>query len=285
MRKRRNEDRRLGRPDPECYVLNMFSGLADAGVRRRLVWISRIATTLFVTVMLALFALFGAFADLAIVLVVPALITGFGTHLLSQGRLVGAAVTLTATLPCAALALTVPEGHAYTAPAAGIGSMLFVLSCAVLGMTTEEMIFRPGRWRGGRASVAIAFLACACLASTVTFVLAVVLGKDLARDWMAPAAATGAGLFALVTAVVCVSVGRRHAGAMFLALTLLYPGVWGGVVMVARTVREVPSSTSRTPLTSRVPSTSHAPPTSRTPSPSKSHCACYSGRPCLCPGG
>jgi hypothetical protein len=229
--------------------------------------------------MLALFALFGPFAVLAIVLVVPALITGFGTHLLSQGRLVGAAVTLTATLPCAVLAVTVPAGHAFTAPVAGIGSMLFVLSCAVLGLTTEEMISRPGRWRDGPASVAITFLACICLASTVTFVLAVVLGKDEARGWMAPGAATCAGLFALVTAVVCISVRRPRAGAIFLALTLLYPGVWGGVVLVARTVREVPSPTSH------APSTSHGPSTSRVPSPVKSHCACYSGRPCSCPGG
>jgi hypothetical protein len=147
---------------------------------------------------------------------------------------------------------------------------LFVLCCAVLGLTAEEIISRPDRWRDGRASVAIAFLACICLAGTVTFVLAVVLGKDLARGWMAPGAATCAGLFALVTAVVCISVGRPRAGAMFLALTLLYPG---GVVMVARTVREVPSSTSQ------------APSTSRAPSPVKSHCACYSGTPCSCPGG
>ncbi|TQM00231.1 hypothetical protein FB559_5939 [Actinoallomurus bryophytorum] len=245
---------------------------------------SRIGTTLFVTVMLALFAAFGPFAILAIVLVVPALITGLGTHLLSQGRLVGAAVTLTATLPCAALAVTVPEEHAFTGPVAGIGSMLLVLSCALLGLTTEEIVSRPGRRRDGTASVAITFLAWTFLASTVTFVLAVVLGPD-ARGWMAPGAATCASLFALVTAVVCVAVRRLRAGAVFLALTLLYPGVWGGVVLVARTVREVPSPTSPAPLTSHAPSRSHAPTTSRVPSPVKSHCACYSGRPCSCPGG
>jgi hypothetical protein len=58
------------------FILNMFSGLADSGGLRRLVWISRIGMTLFVTVMLALFAAFGPFAVLAIVRVVPALITG-----------------------------------------------------------------------------------------------------------------------------------------------------------------------------------------------------------------
>jgi hypothetical protein len=269
----RHKAGRSGRRKRECYILNMFNGLADGRELRRLVWVSRIGTTLFVTVMLALFALFGPFAVLAIVLVVPALITSFGTLLLSQGRLAGAAVALTATLPCAVLALTVPEGHAFTAPVAGVGAMFFVLCCAVLGLTAEEMICRPDRRRGGRADVTIVFLAGICLASTVTFVLAMVLGRNLTRAWMAPGAATCAALFALATAVMCVAAGRPRAGAMFLALTLLGPAVWGGVLIAAPANREAPSSTSR------------ARPASRTSPPAKSHCACFSGRPCSCPGG
>src|SRR5262249_7541254 len=163
----------------------MFSELADGSGLRRLVWTSRIGTMLLVAVMLVPFIPFvmyttaGTLAAYEIVLVVPALI--IGTRLLRQGRLVGAVVTLIAMSPYAALGVTVPEGHAYTAPVAGIGGMLFVLCCAVAGLTTEEMIRRPDRWHDGRAGVAFALPASICLASTVTFVLAMVLGRDLAH--------------------------------------------------------------------------------------------------------
>ncbi|WP_433182087.1 hypothetical protein [Actinoallomurus sp. CA-150999] len=260
---------------------------ADAGASRRLVWISRLATTVFVVVMLSLFALFGAFAFMAIVLVVPASITALGTHLLRRGRLAGAAVTLTATLPCAALGVAVPSGQVFTLSAAGIGGTLLVPCWALVELTAKEMIFRPHRWRDGRAGVVISFLACLYVAGTVTFVLAVAVGKDFARGWTAPGAAAFAGVFALLTAVACAYARRRWVGAMFLALTLVHPGVWLGVVTVARTAREVPAISSTSPLNAPSPEKSHTPSPrkSHTPSPQKSHCACYSGGPCPCPGG
>jgi hypothetical protein len=158
--------------------LNVFSNVVGGGgTLRRLVWISRTIIVSFLVVMVALLALFGPFAIVAIVLVAPASISGFGTRLLRGGRLAGAVVVLTATLPCAALALAAPEGHAYTAPAAAAGSTFFALCCMLLGSATAEVISRPHRSRDGRAGALI--LVCTYLVSTAAFVPALVLGRKV----------------------------------------------------------------------------------------------------------